>query len=242
MFAPKSGIQSRCDTCRRVCKGCGGQKCDGKRPYCHSCSMRITRRFNRQCMRCEAMFTDQNNKTEYCQACHGIVYPSACVDCQEPITYRHKRCPKCSAIARNRDDTKCPGGWKRYEFNGTRYRSRWEIEVAKILEACQVQFEYERRDDHTKTRPDFYFPTLDRYLEIHPDYHGVKKVLPVNVTLVKSLSHARSAALAVAFRLKPDQAKQFLKSMSGQALRGFGKISLDLAVYLRGCMYERDGK
>lgn len=61
-------------------------------------------------------------------------------------------------------------------------------------------FEYERFDKPTRTRPDFYFPAFDRYIEIHPDCHG-PKVMPENGILIKDMKHAKALIWGMTLRL-----------------------------------------
>jgi hypothetical protein len=64
---------------------------------------------------------------------------------------------------------------------------------------------YEVFDNKTKTRPDFWFPCLGRYLEIHPDIYGKKKDVD-RCVVVKSKEHAIAAALSIAFfAIRPKQ-------------------------------------
>lgn len=232
-FKPKSGVQINCDSCRFVCSICGGRKSNRGKPACRRCATKNTRRYNRTCALCGIQFQDRNNKSLYCDDCDLKVNPIVCLDCGVAITRGHQRCNACQAKRRASNPNRPPTGWRKYEHNGTRYRSKWEVEFAKILEICNVSFEYERRDVSTGTRPDFYIHALCRFIEIHPDYHGIKELIPENCVLVKTLSHARAMALAVALKVNPVAAKAHVKSLSTQAKRGFDKIIFSLAVFLR---------
>jgi hypothetical protein len=163
-----------------------------------------------------------------------------CIDCGCSITKGRKRCNPCSA--NNRSPNHYKSGWAKYEFEGIKYRSTWEIEFAKILLACGVEFQYEVFHKETKTRPDFYIVAKDRFVEIHPDYHGKKKALPENCILVKTLSHTRAIALSICFSLEREKTIDYIGKMTKKSRRGLNKIAMDLCVYLRNAMYERDGK
>lgn len=66
--------------------------------------------------------------------------------------------------------------YKRYKHNGYSFRSSWELLVAKTLDNEGILYEYESYrfeyigvDNHTHYYyPDFYLPSLDLFLEIHP--------------------------------------------------------------------------
>lgn len=239
MFTPHSGVQIRCDSCRFRCKTCGGKKSNGSSELCIRCAIKEKRRFIRSCQDCGAVLYCRNNKTKYCEACDKKHNPMACIDCGTPITRRHKRCNSCVAINRSLDPSCLRKGWLKYVHNGTRYRSTWEIAAAKIFEACGVNFEYERIDQETRTRPDFYIGAIDRYLEIHPDYHGVKKVIPHNCVLVKTLNHARASALGIALKMNPEAAKTYISNLSTMGKQGLERVSRDLVMYLRQAIEER---
>ena len=211
-----------------------------KAKACRKCSAKENRIFRRVCEKCGADFTDRNNKSRYCPICDPLEMPIACIDCGKPITRSHERCNSCSAL--HREPEKQPKGWRKYEYNGTRYRSKWEVSVAAILTFCKVDFKYELYHKETGTRPDFYIPALDRFVEIHPDYHGKKKSLPGNCVLVKSLSHARAAAFSVAFKVNKPAAISYFNLLSKQAQRGMSRVTLDLAMYLRQAIAERVGE
>lgn len=163
-----------------------------------------------------------------------------CIDCGVQITTGKKRCNKCNAA--NRPPEHYSKGWKKYEYNGIRYRSTWEIEFAKILTDCKVDFAYELLHEDSKTRPDFYIHEKKMYVEIHPDYHGKKKFIPDNCILVKSLSHARAVAYSICFRLNKTETIRVFEKMSRQAKIGVLHVLLSLAETTREAIYERDGK
>lgn len=130
-----------------------------------------------------------------------------------------------------------PKSWKRHEYNGLLLRSKWEVEVAKLLDLLCIKYEYERKDTVTKTRPDFYFPQLDRYLEIHPDIYGQKPYIP-NQVIVKTKEHALYSVLAIGFKINPDAAKSYLSST--RSLEKHEKAMMSLAMYLKQALMERD--
>lgn len=68
-------------------------------------------------------------------------------------------------------------GHKRYKHNGISYRSTWEVEVAKVLDALQIDYKYEATrftwiDAEGIKRiyiPDFYLKDYGIYLEVKPE-------------------------------------------------------------------------
>lgn len=128
-------------------------------------------------------------------------------------------------------------GWKKYEYKGIRYRSKWEVSTAILLEQLNIRFEYEKKDPVTSRRPDFYFPDLDRYLEIHPDIYGAK-ILPENCVLVKTQKHTEISALAIGFKLQPRLAYAFIAKSSDKKIKALEKATFDLSVYLRRLIEE----
>jgi len=111
------------------------------------------------------------------------------------------------------------------------------VSTATLLKELTVQFEYEKKDTVTGKRPDFYFPDLDRYLEIHPDIYGAK-ILPENCVLVKTQKHAEISALAIGFKLQPMLVDIFIARCSDKKLKALEKATFDLCVYLRGLIEE----
>jgi hypothetical protein len=58
---------------------------------------------------------------------------------------------------------------KRVEYNGHRFRSSWEVRVARALDALGIKWEYEPKRFHfgdQTYRPDFYLPDEDVYWEV----------------------------------------------------------------------------
>lgn len=202
--------------------------------YCLKCAAINKRSFLRICEICSFEFKDKNNKRKYCDGCDLKINPCLCELCGINITRRAKKCNRCVALTRTQR-----GGWRRYEHNGINYRSKWELAVVDVFEKCSVDFEYEKFDQETKTRPDFYISKLGRYLEIHPDYHG-KKRIPENAIIVKTLSHSRATALAIALRVNPDTTHNYLKTLPNRALRGQLRISISAACYIRQLIEERN--
>jgi hypothetical protein len=229
-FAPSSGVQKTCNNCRHKCPVCGGPKSEHA-PQCSKCACKFKRKFKRVCEHCGGKFTDSNNKSKLCKKCFKLKSKGICIDCGCKIKVRATRCNSCNAY--NRKPADQPGGWNKYEYNDCLYRSKWEIEFAKILTECQVDFEYEVYHAETKTRPDFFIPALKRFVEIHPDYHGIKKSLPDDCVLVKTLSHSRAEALAIAFKVNKTAASEYINNMSKAALMGMFKISKSLTKYFK---------
>lgn len=70
----------------------------------------------------------------------------------------------------------CRSAGRRVSYNGTNYRSGWEIYFVKYLESNSIRFDYEINpveflyDGKLHTYiPDFYLPDLNIYVEIHPE-------------------------------------------------------------------------
>ena len=184
-------------------------------------------------------FTDNNNKRKYCDACDKLLSPMKCERCGISITYGHKMCNSCVGYTREPrrpNKEKLQTGWKRYLYNGIYYKSSWEVAVAEVLTKCEIKFEYERKDPQTNTWPDFYFPELDRYLEIHPDYHGKDKIIPDNCILVKFKDYGVAAALAVSLRLNPIKTKEYWASFSKRKNKKIYNLLIDLMLdFLQEC-------
>ena len=240
-FSPKSGASKKCDACRSLCAACGGKKSSRTTSsLCLKCASGLVRLFDRKCIDCGANFKDKNNKTKKCNSCAGK--RGQCIDCEKELSsWRPKRCNSCSRKFIAKAQTSKPRGWRRYEFDGVRYRSKWEIEVAGVLRQCGVLFEYERLDQETKTRPDFWVPSISRYLEVHPDIYGEKKPV-TDCVIVKSKGHAIAAALAIGFRCNPERAKEMVSAMKKARLKATQRWALDLCAYLRQAIMERDGR
>lgn len=204
---------------------------DGPKRLCLACVAREVRAFQRTCVDCGAGFTDQNNRREYCNTCDAKHHPGVCCGCGAAVGKRNQRCNSCEATRRGQDPDRPPRGCRRYEHNGVRYRSKWEVEFASILEGAGVEFQYERFDPETRTRPDFYITALDRYVEIHPDVHGPKK-LPSNAVMVKTREHARAMAFSIALKVNRPGLDAFMRSQSVRSVRGMYKSTLSLLVYM----------
>jgi hypothetical protein len=138
-----------------------------------------------------------------------------------------------------REGTNPALGRTRCEYNGIRYRSKWEAEAAEIFTRFGVPFEYERRDESTGTFPDFYFPETDLYFEIHPDKWG-PKALPRNGFLVKTQSEVGVAALIICRMHDRDKVNACFQAMTKQALKGKYRLCMRIAEYLRQMIQERD--
>lgn len=110
-----------------------------------------------------------------------------------------------------------------------------------MFRQCGVLFEYERLDQETKTRPDFWIPSVSRYLEIHPDIYGEKKHVE-GCVIVKRREHAIVAALSIGLRCNPERAKEMVANMKNARLKAAQKWALDLCAYLRQAIMERDGR
>lgn len=213
-FVPKSGIALYCDICRFTCRICKKprNKCGatGKPKLCQKCS-KIFVKYSLICKLCGNIFEGKTNKISYCSVCDLIIYPRKCIDCNKTIGKYHKRCNKCSALNRMIKDNDKSFTKKTCEYNGEKYRSNWEIEVVKILNKNNILFEYERKDEITQTRPDFYFKEIDYYLEVHPDYWGENKIIPDNCLLVKTLEDAKAAAEFFSWKLNKNKYLDSLK-------------------------------
>ena len=142
------------------------------------------------------------------------------------------RCASCTTKKKHRDGVYANSGWNRYEYNGVRYRSKWEVEAAELLDTLQIPFVYEKKDEPTNTRPDFYIPELDRYLEIHPDRYGKKPYIE-NCIVVKTKEHAIASVLAIGFRIRRARTIHYIKQMQTRSVQAIGKHTFSLAYYLR---------
>ena len=240
VFSPRSGVQVFCDGCRKKCQECGGPKGVYGRPGkpCLKCSCKSERQFFRTCTECKAVFSDGNNRTQKCQGCRAKDPRGVCLDCGIAISKDARRCNGCrakSAVATN-----TTFGHK-YEFDGIKYRSKWEAEFARRLTEYGVEFEYERYCPASKGFPDFYIPAKGLYIEIHPDWHGPKR-LPENCILVKTQTHAKAIALNLGLAINPEKAGAVVKSRSRRTLCYDLKACEKLAIYLKRAIAEIDAQ
>ena len=162
--------------------------------------MGSSRKYRNKCQKCYVEFIGRNNSDRYCETCRIEFDPGKCSDCGISITKYHKRCNGCRAKARAKDGVPSKS-WMRYEYNGTKYRSEWELYCAKMLDFYGIEFEYEKFHEPTSTFPDFWIPAIGIYLELHPDWFGEKKNLPENTQLVKERKKIRDAVLGIVVRV-----------------------------------------
>lgn len=177
LYTPISGASRYCMQCRNTCILCKLNP----------------RTAGKHCDECRSVNLKEFHKTR------RITLPH-CLDCSVQITRGRKRCVKCSARARVRDPRFKPT-WSRWrhEFNGVIYKSKWEVKFAKLLINRHIPFIYEKQDPITLKWPDFYFPALDRYIELHAPCWG-KKILPDNAVLIDSDKHLYALALSLEFK------------------------------------------
>lgn len=180
-YRPRSGAQRTCGTCVKRCVTCGRPSPGrGTRARCFGCYCAERRRLQAER--------------------HARLGALTCCDCGgKRNSEKAKRCASCAAKVKHKLG-KCGGGWRRYSYGGRRYRSTWEARFAEMCDRAGLPFEYERRDQVTGTKPDFYFPAFDRYIELHPDCWG-PKVMPPNGILLKDMTHARAFVAGMSFRL-----------------------------------------
>ena len=226
-FLPNSGSDIICEKCKTTCALCGGKKKRSSRAkHCRACvsEIRVTRSV---CKECGEKFVDTNGSSRFCPACRKIFIRTVCVDCAKPISPKlnRARCNSCARVHSHTVGVYKGKGRKRYAFNGTRYRSSWEVIFAKDLVERGIEFEYERYDVETNTHPDFYFQDKDFYVEIHPVFPELKKI-PKNCVLVTTIKDSL-----------------FLSKLFGtRSWKRNKKISIDLVIYLRQAIAERDGE
>lgn len=163
-FVPNSGVQTSCNKCGRFyrCTYCGIRKLKVKSStQCFSCYVEY-RAFLKL----------------------WLSYSCCCLNCGKILSsHKRLRCNSCQAKLRS---IATPGNsWRRYKYKGIKYRSTWEVKFAKLCHKLKIKFEYERFCPETRNWPDFYIPSIDLYVEIHPDCWGPKN-LPKNCTLLKT--------------------------------------------------------
>lgn len=236
MFKPSSGSQTRCESCRTSCRICGGKV--SKPGLCSSCACKTIREFSIKCSSCGEIFKEKTNKPTMCKKCKPKVH-THCVDCGvEKKSARGSRCNSCSAKNRARNGIS-PGGWAKYEVGGIKFRSKWEVKFAEILWRFGVDFKYEMFHKPTMTRPDFYICEIDRFVEIHPDFHGVKEVIPENCVMVKTENDTEAMAYSICMLINRDAV---LKHISGMGIRKAKYLLArveNLAMYLRQLIQEQ---
>ena len=92
---------------------------------------------------------------------------------QDPDYVQRRRDAGRDQMLKNLNDPRY--GHKRYEYNGTYFRSKWELRFAEFCDAYGIQWFYERGRvpyEYAGVRriyiPDFYLPENDFYVEIKP--------------------------------------------------------------------------
>lgn len=156
------------------------------------------------------LFDAMNQRIKFCPITLSRPLPLLCKSSanqkqqQKPIRHHQKNAGHPRAVSRNTPKTS-----DKFAYKGIRYRSFWEVEVACLLDSLLIDFEYERLDLDTQTKPDFYITGMQCYLELHLDCWGDKK-LPQNCVLVKSKAHAKAAIMAFGFAIKPSFVRYYL--------------------------------
>lgn len=92
---------------------------------------------------------------------------------QDPDYVQRRRDAGRDQMLKNLNDPRY--GHKRYEYNGTYFRSKWEVRFAEFCDTYGIQWFYERGRIPYKYSgieriyvPDFYLPENDFYVEIKP--------------------------------------------------------------------------
>ncbi|MGL4638389.1 MAG: hypothetical protein ACRCVX_01450 [Shewanella sp.] len=215
---------------------CGGKV--SKPGLCSSCACKTIREFNIKCTSCGESFKAKTNKPTLCIQCKPKTL-THCVDCGViKKSARGTRCNSCSAKNRSANG-KASGGWDKYEVNGIKFRSKWEVRFAEILWRFGVEFKYEMFHKQTMTRPDFYICELDRFVEIHPDFHGVKDKIPENCVLVKTENDAEAMAYAICMGIKGDIVVNQIMAMGSRRAKYLLARVDKLATYLRQAIEEQ---
>jgi len=110
-----------------------------------------------------------------------------------------------------------------------------------LLDRFGIVFEYERFDAETRTRPDFYFPERDTFVEIHPVHPELKRI-PKNCALLTTKNQYRAMAMALALRDNRTAVYSVVSDMTSNELHAQYENTFSLAVHLRQAILERDGK
>lgn len=237
-FKPKSGAATICEKCKTTCDLCGGVKRKGTHSnLCFNCGISL-RSFESICIKCGKKFKDTNGLSKYCKDCGNSGF---CIDCGVPIKKKSKRCNSCARKYSHKKGIYRANGNKKYEYCGVKYRSSWQLDFAKTLTSYNIPFEYEKYDEETKTRPDFYFKKRNLYLEIHP-VKPHEKVIPSNCVLVTTKENANAFAKVISFKdnLK-DYSESLCKMTKDEILKEY-RQALDLCCYLKQRIMEEHEK
>jgi len=196
------------------------------------------RKFIKQCIKCGKNFRDTNGKSSLCKKCTP---PAICKDCGISIKKGKTRCNHCARIFSHKNGIYKGKGWKKFEYNGQKYRSSWEVDFAKIITDGNINFEYERYDKTTKTWPDFYFPWIDRYVEIHPVKPELK-VIPKNCVMVITKKQSDTIAKCIVFKKNKPAFEKTMSDMKSREIKKEYDNALDLCMYLKQALLEQEEK
>ena len=82
-------------------------------------------------------------------------------------------------------------GHKRYKYNGTSFRSTWEVNTAKVLDSIGIKYEYEKYRFNYKINdiehiyiPDFYLVDYKIFLEVKPQ-NFINEITDIKLESVK---------------------------------------------------------
>ena len=113
---------------------------------------------------------------------------------EDPEYYARRQEAGRIQMEKNLQDPKfgCWGRRENYLYEGIYYRSSWEVNLVKFLEALQIKFSYETfRFDYEyqgsthKYIPDFYLDDYDLFLEVKPECR-IDEVTDLKLEAVRS--------------------------------------------------------
>ena len=170
-----------------ICSNCLGLKSKQSK-NCKKCSY-IFRRYKKICPECNLEFEGKNQFRKKCLTCDPD--SKKCHDCPKilssKVRTRYNSCNqkfkfKNGIVQRKKTD------FIYYHTDGYKFRSKWEVRFYQLLNAAEIEFEYEKYNPATENFPDFYIKELDLYVEFHPDWYG-KKRMPKGGILIRKFKH-----------------------------------------------------